>query len=99
MLLVAKKTRPHFAFPTLCPDLFQRSRWVGYLLSEGFSMPGFLPARLKTEPFALGPPARRGGSARSEPPRGRIRPPVWSAQLSRLHSGRSARLAGGCPAV
>src|SRR5580704_310782 len=62
-------------------------------------MTGFLPARLKTELFAHGLPPRKGGSARSKHALGRIRPPVASAQRSRLHSERSARLEGACRAV
>src|SRR3979490_1615970 len=99
MLSVAKKTRPHFAYPTLWPDSSLRSRWVGYLLSEDFSMPGFATARLKTELFAPGLLARKGGSAISKPPRERIRPPVAPAQRSRLDFGRSARPAGACRAI
>src|SRR5260221_3748312 len=93
MLSVAKKTTPHFASPTLCPDLSHRSKWVGYLLPEDFSMPGFATARLKTELFELELPARKGCLARSKPAPGRIRPPVASAQWSRLHFGCSARMA------
>src|ERR1700730_2618589 len=99
MLSVAKKTAPHPASPTLCPDLSHRSRWVGYLLPEDFSMPGFATARLKTELFAPELPARQGGLARSTPAPRRIRPPVASAQWSRLHFGRSARIAEACRVV
>src|SRR5208282_4727120 len=56
-------------------------------------MTGLLPARLKTELFARGLPSRKGGSARSKYALGWIRPPVASAQWSRLHS---ARLEGAC---
>src|SRR6266446_10418418 len=99
MLSVAKKTTPHFASPTLCPDLSHRSRWVGYLLPEDFSVPGFATARPKTELFAPGLPVRKGGPARSKPASDWIRPPVASAQQSRLHFGRSARMAEACRAV
>src|SRR6266436_7234291 len=99
MLSVAKKTTPHFASATLCPDQSHRSRWVGYLLPEDFSMPGLATARLKTEPCAPGLPARKGGPARSKPVHGPIRPPVASAQRSRLLFGRSPRMAGACRAV
>src|SRR5258708_34414601 len=96
MLSVAKKTTPHFASPSLCPDLALRSKGVGYLLQEDFSMPGFATARLKTELFELELPARKGCLARSKPAPGRIRPPVASAQWSRLHFGCSARMAEAC---
>src|ERR1700735_3926383 len=59
-------------------------------------MTDFLPARWKTEPFAPGLPPRKGGSARSKHAPERIRPPVASAQRSRRHSARSARLEGEC---
>src|SRR5271166_1699111 len=62
-------------------------------------MPGFLPARLKTELFAHGLLPRKGGSARSKHALGRIRPPVASDQWSRLHSAPAARLAGAFRAV
>src|SRR5271165_6513437 len=62
-------------------------------------MTGFLPARLKTEPFARALPPRKGGSARSKHALRRIRPPVSSAQRSRRHSARSARLERACRAV
>src|SRR5271166_5823700 len=62
-------------------------------------MPGFLPARLKIELFVHGLPARKGGSATSKHGLGRIRPPVASAQRSRLHSAPAARLAGAFRAV
>src|SRR4029077_7998288 len=99
MLSVAKQTTPHFVSPTLCPDLSHRSKWVGYLLPEDFSMPGFATARLKTELFELELPARKGGPASSKPAPGRIQPPVASAQWSRLHFGRSARMARACRVV
>src|SRR5260221_10975151 len=99
MLSVAKKTTPHFASPSLCPDLSHRSKWVGYLLPEDFSMPGFATARLKTDLFELELPARKGCLARSKPAPGRIRPPVASAQWSRLHFGCSARMAEACRVV
>src|SRR5271169_2233479 len=62
-------------------------------------MPGFPPGRLKTELFAHGLPARKGGFATSKHGLGRSRPPVESAQWSRRHSARSARLAGALRAV
>src|SRR5260221_9654500 len=96
MLSVAKKTTPHFASPTLCPDLSHRSKWVGYLLPEDFSMPGFATARLKTELFELDLPARKRCLARSKPAPGPIRPPVASAQCIRLHFGCSARMTDPC---
>src|SRR5438128_5088842 len=99
MLSVAKKTTRHFASPTLCPDLSHCSRWVGYLLPEDFSMPGFATARLKTALFAPELPARKGDPARSKPAPGWIRLHVASAQWSRLHFGRSARMAEACRAV
>src|SRR5882762_3345594 len=99
MLSVAKKTTPHFASPTLYPDLSHRSRWVGYLLAKDFSMPGFATARLKTGLFAPELPARKGGPARSKPAPGWIRPPVASAQWSRLLFERSARMAEAYRAV
>src|ERR1700730_122493 len=99
MLSVAKITTPHFASPTLYPDQSHRSRWVGYLLPEDFSMLGFASARLKTQLFAPGLLARKGGPARSKPAPGWIRLPVASAQRSRLLFGCSARIAGACRAV
>src|SRR5208337_3178247 len=64
-----------------------------------FSMPGFLPARSKKELFVHGLPARKGGFAKSKHGLGRLRPPVASAQWSRRHSARSARLAGALRVV
>src|SRR5271170_2121262 len=57
-------------------------------------MPGFLLARSKTELFVHGLLAPKGGFAASKHGLGRIRPPVASAQRSRRHSARSARLTG-----
>src|SRR5271166_4304781 len=57
-------------------------------------MLGFLPVRSKPELSVHGLPARKGGFATSKHGPGRIRPPVASAQWSRRHSARSARLAG-----
>src|SRR5262252_9396932 len=54
-------------------------------------MPGFLPARLKTELFVHGLPARNRGSARPKHALGQTRQPVARAQRSRQHSARSAR--------
>src|SRR5271165_498695 len=62
-------------------------------------MLGFLPVRSKTELSVHGLPARKGGFATSKHGLGRIRPPVVSAQWSRRHSPRSARLAGAFRAV
>src|SRR6185369_5052883 len=62
-------------------------------------MPGFLPPRSKTELPVHGLPARNGAFATSEHTLGRIRPSVPSAQRSRRHSARSARLTGAFRAV
>src|SRR5260221_12785393 len=76
-----EKTRRHFAFPTLCPDLFHRSRWVGYLLPEDFSMPGLATARPKRELFGPGTPSAKGVPARSIPGSLWHRPTVLAVQL------------------
>src|SRR6516162_8806117 len=59
-------------------------------------MPGFLPARLKTELFVHGFPARKRGSGRPKHVFSQTRQSVGSAQWSRRHS---ARLEGAFGAV
>ena len=99
MFSVPKKASCHCASPTLCPDWSQGSRWVCCLCEKYFSMPRFLPARLKTELSAHGLPARKVGSATSKHDLGRSRPPVGSAQRSRRHFAHSAILVAAFRAV
>ena len=99
MLLVPRKTTHHFGASSRCPGLSDRSRWEGCLSSADSPVPALPLARPQTELFALGPAAGKGGSARSEPACGGIRPPVASAQRSQQHFGRPARLVGVCRAT
>src|SRR5689334_16331881 len=62
-------------------------------------MRGFLPAQSKTELFVHGLPPRKHDLPTSKHALGRIWPPVASAQWSRRHSARAARLEGACRAV
>src|SRR5580704_285785 len=99
MLLVPRKTTRHFAASSRGPGLSDRSRWEGCLSPEDFPVPALPLARPRTELFALGPVAGKGGSARSEPACGGIRPPVASAQPSQPHFGRPPRLVRVCRAT
>src|SRR6516162_5472528 len=62
-------------------------------------MLGSLPARLKTELFVYGLPARKCGSAMPKHLLGQTRQSVSRAQRSRQHSAPSARLEGAFRAV